>query len=298
MNMKIGLFLGCNMPALRPDVEKGIRVSLASLGVEIVDLEGAACCPAYGTFWSADEEAALAVGAWNYSIAEKMGVDMVVQCGSCYSTLKMSRHKLINGKLQEINEKYLSKVGAKYEGKSDTKHITDFLYNTIGVDKIKSSLKYTMKGLKAVVQVPCHTIRPSKILGFDDPENPQVLKELTRALGAEVPTFTRDKQCCGGAGGYARHNRGAALEFLKLKLDSMKEEVDPDCIVVSCITCLMWMDEAQEEMRKLGMIDYSIPVFDYNQLLAICQGHDPQKVARIAATPRDEVIAKILENKV
>lgn len=147
------------------------------------------------------------------------------------------------------------------------------------------------------MQVPCHTIRPSNILGFDDPENPQVLKELTRALGAEVPTFTRDKQCCGGAGGYARHNRRAAMEFLKLKLDSMKEEVDPDCIVVSCITCLMWMDEAQEEMRKLGMIDYSIPVFDYNQLLAICQGHDPKKVARIAATPRDEVIARILENK-
>ncbi|KUJ94490.1 MAG: Heterodisulfide reductase, subunit B [Archaeoglobus fulgidus] len=153
------------------------------------------------------------------------------------------------------------------------------------------------RGAKAVVQVPCHTIRPSNILGFDDPENPQVLKELTRALGAEVPTFTRDKQCCGGAGGYARHNRRAAMEFLKLKLDSMKEEVDPDCIVVSCITCLMWMDEAQEEMRKLGMIDYSIPVFDYNQLLAICQGHDPKKVARIAATPRDEVIARILENK-
>jgi len=47
----------------------------------------------------------------------------------------------------------------------------------------------------------------------------------------------------------------------------------------------------------LGMIDYSIPIFDHNQLLAICQGHDPSKVSRIAETPRDEVIKKILENK-
>jgi len=295
--LRIGLFLGCNMPALRPDTEKAIRVSLKTLGVEIVDLEGAACCPAYGTFWSADEDAALAVCAWNYSIAEKLGVDMIVQCGSCYSTLRVGRHKLLNGKLKEINERFLSKVGMKYEGKSTTKHITDFMFNDIGVDKIRESLKFSMEGLTAVVQIPCHTIRPSEILGFDDPENPKVLKELTRALGAEVPTFTRDKQCCGGAGGFARHNRRAAMEFLKLKLDSMKEEVDPDCIVVSCITCLMWMDEAQEEMRKLGMIDYKIPVFDYNQLLAICQGHDPSKVSRIAATPRDEVIKKILENK-
>jgi len=296
--MKVGFFLGCNLPALRPDAEKAIRVSLQTLGVEVVDLEGASCCPAYGTFWSADEEAALAVGSWNYAIAEKAGVNMVVQCGSCYSTLKIGRHKLLNGKLEEINEKFLSKVGMKYEGKSDTKHITDFLFNDVGIERIKRSLKFSMKGLKAVVQVPCHVLRPSKILGFDDPENPRILKELTRALGAEVPTFTRDKQCCGGAGGYARRNKRAAMEFLKLKLDSMKEEVDPDCIVVSCITCLMWMDEAQEEMRKLGMIDYSIPVFDYCQLLAICQGHDPKKVARISATPRDEVIRKILENPV
>ena len=61
--MRIGLFLGCNMPALRPDTEKGIRASLESLGVEIVEIEGAACCPAYGTFWSVDEESALAINA-------------------------------------------------------------------------------------------------------------------------------------------------------------------------------------------------------------------------------------------
>ncbi|MET1124174.1 MAG: CoB--CoM heterodisulfide reductase iron-sulfur subunit B family protein [Archaeoglobaceae archaeon] len=296
--MKVGLFLGCNMPALRPDAEKGIRASLQTLGVEVVDLEGASCCPAFGTFWSVDEEAALAVCARNYAIAEKLGVDIVAQCGSCYSSLRIGRHKLLSGKLGEINEKFLSKIGMKYEGKVTTRHITDFLHNVVGVERIRESLKYSLEGLTAVVQVPCHTIRPSEVLGFDDPENPQVFKNLVRALGAEVPTFTRDRQCCGGAGGYSKHDRRAAMEFLKMKLDSAKEEVDPDVIVVSCITCLMWMDEAQAEMRKLGMIDYEIPVFDYCQLLAICQGHDPSKVARISATPRDRVIQRILENRI
>ena len=296
--MKVGLFLGCNMPALRPDTEKGIRASLANVGVEIVELEGAACCPAYGTFWSVDEESALAINAWNLGIAESKGVDMIVECGSCYSSLRLGRHKLLKGKLNEINSKFLAKVGMKYEGRANVRHITDFMYNVVGIERIKESLKYSMEGLKAVVQIPCHVIRPSKILGFDDPENPYVMRELTEALGAESPTFSRWKQCCGGAGGYARHDRRAAMQFLKTKLDAMKEEVDPDCIVVSCITCLMWMDEAQEEMRKQGMIDYEIPVFDYNQLLAICQGEDPKKVARIAATPRDRVIDRILENRI
>jgi len=47
---KYGLFLGCNMPAIRPDVERAMRLAIPALGIELVDLEGSACCPAFGTF--------------------------------------------------------------------------------------------------------------------------------------------------------------------------------------------------------------------------------------------------------
>ena len=296
--MRFCLFLGCNMPAIRPDVELAIRLSLQSLGVEILDIDGAACCPAYGTFPSVDEEASLAISAWNLANAEKKGADIVVQCGSCYSVLKIGRYKLIHGKLEEINKKYLSKVGLRYEGKTDVRHVLDVLHNVIGIERIKSSLKYSLKGMKVLFQYPCHVLRPSKKVGFDDPENPVVFRNLLEALGAEVPRYSREMQCCGGAGGFAKHDKNANLEFLKKKLDAMKDEVDPDCIAVSCITCLMHMDNVQAEMRKLGMIDYQIPVFDFNQLLAICQGHDPNKVARIATIPRDVVIRKIVGNRI
>lgn len=103
---KYGLFLGCNMPALRPDVEKAIRVALPGVGIELVDIEGAACCPAFGTFYSVDEDAALAVNAWNLSLAEKAGVDIVVQCGSCYSTLRIGRHKILNGREKMVSTSF------------------------------------------------------------------------------------------------------------------------------------------------------------------------------------------------
>lgn len=295
--MKIGLFLGCNMPAIRPDSEKGVRSSLKNLGIEIEELEGATCCPAFGTFWSVDENAALLVNAWNLAIAESKGVDLVVQCGGCYSSLKIGRFKLLNGKLDEIN-RILKKVGMKYTGKANVRHITEFLHNAVGIEKIKDSLKYSMEGLKAVVQVPCHVIRPSKIVGFDDPEDPKIMRNLVEALGAKSPKFSRWRQCCGGAGGFRRLNKVAAKKFLKTKLDAMKEEVDPDCIVVSCVTCLIWIDSVQAEMRKEELIDYEIPVFDYCQLLAICQGEDPKKVASISEIPRDEVVQKILESRI
>ena len=92
--MKYGLFLGCNVPAVRPDVERAIRLSMPRLGAEMLDLEGSACCPAFGSFPSADEIASLAVSAWNFSIAEELGVPMVTECGSCYSSLRMALEKL------------------------------------------------------------------------------------------------------------------------------------------------------------------------------------------------------------
>ena len=60
-------------------------------------------------------------------------------------------------------------------------------------------------------------------------------------------------------------------------------------IVVSCITCLMYMDHVQVSLSKNGDAKYAYPVFDYNQLLALCMGFDPQQVASISDVPRDGV---------
>ena len=54
----------------------------------------------------------------------------------------------------------------------------------------------------------------------------------------------------------------------------------------------MYMDKVQTEMSGEDG-DYSIPVFDYNQLLALCQGFDAQHVARISEIPRDGVLGRI-----
>ncbi|MCP4647986.1 MAG: heterodisulfide reductase, partial [bacterium] len=90
--MKYGLFLGCNMPTIRPDAERAIRISLEKLGVELVECEGYSCCPGYGTFPASDEFASLAVSGRNLAIAEATGVDIAVQCGSCYSVMRHANH--------------------------------------------------------------------------------------------------------------------------------------------------------------------------------------------------------------
>jgi heterodisulfide reductase subunit B len=292
--MKYGLFPGCNMPAIRPDVERAIRLTMPALGVELCDLPGYVCCPAFGTFPSLDEDAHLAVSAWNLSLGEAQGVDLLVECGSCYSSLTTGRHLL--AEQEEVRKRVdalLAEAGKRYRGEARARHITDVLYHDVGLEQIRESLKVHLDGMKAVIQYPCHTLYPSEVVGFDDsPTRPHVLAELTEALGAEVQRYGRESQCCGGAGGFRHSSHEAACRFTQQKFDSILAETEADFVVVSCITCLMHLDDVQKELSD-GNGRYSLPVFDYSQLLALCMGFAPREVASISTIPRDEIVSRI-----
>ncbi len=293
--MEFGLFLGCNTPAIRPDVEQAIRKTMPELGVDLVDLEGYVCCPAFGTFPSTDEDSHLAVSGWNLSLAEQKGLDLLVECGSCYSSLRTGREHIVHNESNKarVNE-LLEPMGRSVEGKSTVRHITDVLYNDVGTDKIGKAIKKSLKGLHGVIQYPCHTLFPSEVVGFERPSTkPKILGELVQSLGAEVDHYSCEYMCCGGAGGFTRTSAREAQQFAKRKLDAIKEETQADFIVVSCITCLMHLDGVQVHLSN-GEGTYDLPVFDYNQLLALCMGFDPQQVASICSVPRDRIIEKVL----
>jgi len=295
--MQLCLFLGCNTPAIRPDVERAIRASMPVLGIELVDADNYVCCPAFGAFPSADEEAWLATSGWNLAIAEEKGCDFVVQCGSCYSSLRLGREHLLHNaaKLARVNE-LLEPTGRQVTGKSQVRHMSEVLFRELGPEKIAAQLQKSLQGLHGVVQYPCHTLFPSEVVGFEESARaPQGLRRLVEALGATVDGYSRELQCCGGAGGFMKSTPEQALEFAKTKLDAILEETQADFIAVSCITCLMHMERVQTTLnQQLGEEHYRIPVFDYNQLLALCLGFEPQQVAAICNVSRDPVISRLV----
>jgi heterodisulfide reductase subunit B len=293
--MDLCFFLGCNMPAIRPDVESAIRLTMPALGVNLVDLSGYVCCPAFGAFPSMDKESQFATSGWNLSLAEEQGHDIMVQCGSCYSSLHMGlEHLHEDEELRARVNELLKPSGREVQCTTKVRHVSDVLYNEVGPEKIAEKIKKKLNGVHGIVQYPCHTLFPSEVVGFEEsPRKPVALRRLTEALGATVDAFSLEYQCCGGAGGFAKTSPAEADAFTKTKLDAIINETKAEFIVVSCITCLMYMDGIQEKLNKqAGKKIYNIPVFDYNQLLALCMGFDGHKVAAISKIPRDSILRR------
>ncbi|NCC24168.1 MAG: heterodisulfide reductase [Deltaproteobacteria bacterium] len=296
---KYGLYLGCNIPFKAPDIEQSFRKVFPALGVEPVDLDGATCCPAWGTAPSFDLDTWLTISSRNITLGEERGVDLMTGCNSCFGVLSEAKHMIDHkpGKKGVVNEN-LSAIGRSYTGASKVYHVAHVLYDKIGLDRIKASLKFSLDGLKIAVQPGCHILWPSDVMEVKEKNSfyPTQLIELCKVLGADAPEYSRLADCC-GMGAMRSTDQEKSFGLLKRKFDSIKEELDPDMIVTTCSSCYLQMDGAQKIFRERGIIDYEIPVFYYTQLLALAQGFDSKEVAAISQTSRDAIIAEIQADK-
>ena len=196
---QIGLYLGCNIPLKAPDIEQSIRQIFPALGIQPVDLQGASCCPAWGTAPSFDLNTWCAISSRNLTIAEAREVDVMTGCNSCFGVLSEARHFLADPERRKAVNQSLAAIGREYRGTADVYHVAHVLHRKVGLDRIRGSRKYALDGLKIAVQTGCHTLWPSDVYTVkeDNPYYPTMLKELCEATGATVPHYSRLESCCG-----------------------------------------------------------------------------------------------------
>lgn len=295
--MKVGFFIGCNTAFNRPDLELAVKYSFPPLGVELDDLIGQSCCPTWGTMPSIDLAGWCALGARNFAIAEEQGIDMVTVCSTCFGSLARTRfYMLTNSDIRKKVNRILKEIGRAYKGTSRVRHATYFLYNEVGLEKIKQSLKYRLDGLTVVVQPGCLTLWPSQLQEDkeEDPFHPKVLKEMCEALGASVQDYSRLLDCC-GMGAMRSTDMERSFYLMERKITSIKTEANPHLIVTGCSSCLIQFDTAQEFLQKRMKIYYEIPVVHYMQLLAVCLGADPEVVTSMSRIKADNVLLEALK---
>lgn len=283
--LKFALFLGCVIPNRYPGIEAATRKVLPKLGVELVDMNGASCCPAPGVIRSFDIKVWLLTAARNLAIAERLGLNVLTLCNGCYASLKEANHILKNDEAakREIN-KILAEINSSFNGSVEVKHLAEVLYFDVGVEAIKSAVKVEIP-VRAAVFYGCHLLKPSELRPWPSAEKPIFLDELVEALGAKSISYRDRMMCCGAGGGLRSSFLDVSLGILRERLQSIKE-ADPTCIVDVCPFCHLQFEVGQQQIAQKWGVEFNLPVIYYTQLAGLALGFKPQELGLSADTVR------------
>ena len=92
------------------------------------------------------------------------------------------------------------KLDPPYAGETEVLHYLEVLRDKIGWENVKAAVKNPLTGRKIGAYYGCLLLRPSREMCFDDPENPTILEDFIRAIGAEPVYYGLRNECCGGRG--------------------------------------------------------------------------------------------------
>jgi heterodisulfide reductase subunit B len=151
-------------------------------------------------------------------------------------------------------------VGFTYQPSLEILALVDVVVNRIGLDRIREKVKKPLKGLKTACYYGCALVRHPKITGLDDPENPQYMDRLMKALGAEPVEWSYKVDCCGAD---LALTYGSTVQTMVEKIVQRAKEAGAQCLVTSCGLC-----QANMEMRQGA----GLPVFYFTELMGVAFG--------------------------
>jgi len=286
---RFGLFLGCYAQTEQYACELSARHVLPKLDVDLVEIEGAACCGF--PLNSIDNLTWTYLTARNLALCEDQELDMLPLCNGCHLSMCEVRHTL-NGdpSLKERVNGLLASEDLRYEGKTRVRHMIEVLHDDIGPEKIQKAITKPMAGLKFAAHYGCHALRPSELGRPDDSRNPRKLESLISALGARWEIYPERLDCCGA--GIAVSAGESSLKIAGAKLEKLRT-AGFDGLVTTCPFCMRMYDARQEAIGALLGSATSFPAFYYSQLLGLCMGVDKASLGlHLNMSPVDEVIQK------
>lgn len=274
MSQKYLFYLGCAIPYRVSSYEVSARKVLEKLNVELIEMPEFNCCGL--PLEPLSHELMLILSARNLAVAEQTGLNILTLCPGCSSTLKKTSRALKENKaLREEVNKHLKESGIEFRGSTEVKHISQFLVEDVGLDKIKKAIVKPLRNLRLAGHSGCHLSRPKKYIGFEDPENPRVLKMLISVTGAKPIEYLGETECCGST--IAALDDKVSLSLVREKLLHVKES-GADALITICPACHIMYEANQMRAEKMFGEKYGIPVLHYTQLLGLAMGMQPEEL--------------------
>ncbi len=255
--MVFSYYPGCTLKTKAKDLDRYARASAEALGITLNELENWQCCG--GAFTMARDEIATKLSSVR-ALEASRETGLVTLCSACHNVIKQTNHAMANDEEFAMKVNNYMKLDTPYHGETKVIHYLEMLRDVVGFDKLAAAVKNPLKGKKIAAYYGCLLLRPGKVLGMDNPENPQIIEDFIRAIGGTPVIYPYRNECCGGY--MATEDKALASKKSTLVMDSAAEN-GADMMITACPLCLYNLTK-----NASG----ALPVYYFTELLAEALG--------------------------
>jgi len=271
--MKYVYFPGCTQTATANPYQASIDAVVKALGLEFQELEDWNCCGATAAL-NVDVTLSLVLSGRNLAHAQKQGGNLVTPCSGCYAVLRKTNDYF--HEFPDVREKVQETLAAgnlNYDGSVKVRHLLDVLINDVGLEAIGKAVTHPLKGIKVASYYGCQLTRPAG--GFDDPEVPETLDNLVKALGAEPVPFPMAAQCCGAM--LAATHPELAYGLIR-RIFASAHAGGAQCIITACPLCQNNLEFFQGDVNAMFGTNFKTPIVYFTQLMGLAMGISPHEL--------------------
>lgn len=258
--MVYSYYPGCTLKNKAKDLDTYARMSAEALGFTLEELEEWQCCGA--VYPMATDEIATKLSAVRaLNDAKEKGQDLVTLCSACHHVIKRVNDDM--AQVEDIRTRANNYLQLKepYGGETKVLHYLEVLRDRVGFDVLREKVVKPLTGRKIGAYYGCMLLRPSGIMAFDDPENPTIIEDFIRALGAEPVVYPFRNECCGG---YISLKEKALAGNMVDRVMHSAIDRGADSLITACPLCLY-------NLKNSGTAE-KLPVYYLTELLAEALG--------------------------
>jgi Heterodisulfide reductase, subunit B len=231
--MTFSYYPGCTLRTKAKELDRFARISAEALGFTLDEIPDWQCCG--GAYPLVRDEVATKLSSVRALVSSRdAGRDLVTLCSACHNVIKQVNNDMRSdaGIASRVNS-YLG-LETPYGGETTVMHYLEVLRDRIGFDAVNAKVVRPFTGKKIGAYYGCLLLRPGKVMEMDDPENPRILEDFIRAIGAEPVAYPMRNECCGGY--MTLEDRSVAARKSGAVLSSA-EDAGAGMLVTACPLC-------------------------------------------------------------
>ena len=256
---------GCTLKNKAKDLDRYARLSAEALGFTLEEIENWQCCGAVYPM-AKDEIATKLSSVRALHAAKEKGQDLITLCSACHHVIKRVNHDMQTEPDIQIRANNYLQLEQPYKGETQVLHYLEVLRDRIGFDVLKSKVVKPLTGRKIGAYYGCLLLRPGSTMQFDNPENPTIIEDFIKAIGAEPVIYGYRNECCGG---YISLKEKEMAGNMVDRIMASAAEKGAEELITACPLCLYNLkNNGQHQKLKVSY---------FTELLAEALGLIPQK---------------------